>query len=92
MGGRRLRAAALSDMAVLRLLAAAREAAGTGRDVVPGATVGEVLDAARARYGPAFDELLARCQVWCNGEPCDEQDAVDEADEVAVLPPLSGGA
>lgn len=92
MGGRRLRAAALSDMAVLRLLAAAREAAGTGRDVVPGATVGEVLEAARARYGPAFDELLGSCQVWCNGEPCDEQDAVDEGDEVAVLPPLSGGA
>lgn len=79
-------------MAVLRLFAAAREAARTGRDVVPGATVGEVLDAARARYGPAFDELLDRCQVWCNGEPCDEQHEVGEADEVAVLPPLSGGA
>ena len=41
-------------VAVLRLFAAAREAAGTGRDDVPGATVGEVLDAAVARYGAAL--------------------------------------
>ena len=38
-------------MAVLRLFAGAREAAGTGHDEVPGATVAEVLDAARTRYG-----------------------------------------
>ena len=40
-------------MAVLRLFAGARDAAGTGHDVVPGATVAEVLDAARTRYGAA---------------------------------------
>ena len=48
-------------MAVLRLFAGAREAAGTGRDELPGATVGDVLDAARARYGAAFADLLEHC-------------------------------
>lgn len=79
-------------MAVLRLFAAAREAAGIGRIDLPGATVAEVLDAASARYGEAFDAVLATSQVWCNGEPCDVGDPVNDADEVAVLPPVSGGA
>jgi molybdopterin converting factor small subunit len=79
-------------VAVLRLFAAAREAAGAGRDQVPGATVGDVLRAARERYGVAFADVLATAQVWRNGEPCDDGDAVTDADEVAVLPPVSGGS
>lgn len=79
-------------MAVLRLFAGAREAAGTARDELPGRTVGEVLDAARARYGSAFADLLEHCAVWCNGEPCELDVAVADEDEVAVLPPVSGGA
>ena len=78
-------------MVVLRLFAAAREAAGTGRDEVPGATVGEVLATARLRYGEAWADVLTTAQVWCNGEPCQEADAVGPGDEVAVLPPVSGG-
>ena len=77
---------------MLRLFAGAREAAGTGRDELPGATVGAVLDAARERYGDAFTDLLDHCAVWCNGEPCELDVAVSDADEVAVLPPVSGGA
>jgi molybdopterin converting factor small subunit len=77
---------------VLRLFAAAREAAGSGRDDVPGATVGEVLVTARARYGEQFGQVLDRSQVWRNGEPCEPSDAVGAGDEVAVLPPVSGGA
>lgn len=78
-------------MAVLRLFAAAREAAGTGRDEVPGATVGEILDAAVDRYGPAFATVLASSKVWVNGEGAERSDPVAEGDEVAVLPPVSGG-
>lgn len=79
------------SLAVLRLFASAREAAGTGRDSIPGATVGEVLDHARARYGESFARILEGCRVWRNGEPADEDDPVGEGDEVAVLPPVSGG-
>ena len=79
-------------MAVLRLFAGAREAAGTARDELPGATVRDVLDAARDRYGTGFAELLDHCAIWCNGEPCELDEAVSGADEVAVLPPVSGGA
>lgn len=79
-------------MAVLRLFAAAREAAGTGRDDVAGATVAEVLAAARARYGDRFAAVLADSRVWVNGEPAFDEDPVGAGDEVAVLPPVSGGA
>jgi molybdopterin converting factor small subunit len=79
-------------MAVLRLFAAAREAAGTGRDDVPGATVGSVLDAAVDRYGAGFAAVLGTCRVWRNGEPAARDEPVGPADEVAVLPPVSGGA
>jgi molybdopterin converting factor small subunit len=78
-------------VATLRLFASAREAAGTARDDLPGATVGEVLAAARARYGADFDAVLGTSRVWRNGEPTVDEDPVGDADEVAVLPPVSGG-
>ena len=79
------------SVVVLRLFAAAREAAGTGRDEVPGATVGEVLRTAASATAAAFADVLATAQVWRNGEPCADGDAVGDGDEVAVLPPVSGG-
>ena len=79
-------------MPTLRLFAAAREAAGTGSVDVTGATVGEVLDDACARYGERFVAVLATAKVWCNGEPVDRDHPVTDSDEVAVLPPVSGGS
>ncbi len=79
-------------MASLRLFASAREAAGTGRDSVPGDTVDAVLREAVRRYGPGFAEILGNSRVWCNGEPATGDMPVSDADEVAVLPPVSGGA
>ena len=75
----------------LRLFAAAREAAGTGRDEVPGATVGAVLAEACARYGSAFTAVLETSRVWVNGDTADDTTPVGDDDEVAVLPPVSGG-
>jgi len=79
-------------MPTIRLFAGAREAAGTDRDTLEGPTVGAVLDAAVSRYGDAFGALLGSCKVWVNGEPADRDDPVHPADEVAVLPPVSGGS
>jgi molybdopterin converting factor small subunit len=78
-------------VAVLRLFAQAREAAGTGRDVVDGATVDEVLAQARTRYGAGFAALLGSCRIWLNGEEAAGSDPVGADDEVAVMPPVSGG-
>jgi molybdopterin synthase sulfur carrier subunit len=79
-------------MVAIRLFAAARDAAGVARDDVPGSTVGAVLDAARGRYGEDFSAVLAHSTVWCNGESAELDQPVGVADEVAVLPPVSGGA
>lgn len=79
-------------MAVLRLFASARTAAGTARDLVPGRTVGEVLDAAVARYGTDFAAVLASCAIWVDGDPATTETEVDDDAEVGVLPPVSGGS
>jgi molybdopterin synthase sulfur carrier subunit len=79
-------------MARLRLFAAAREAAGTGEDVVSGSTVAEVLAEAERRYGPTFADIVRSSKVWLNGEECDMSSPVTDTDEVAVLPPVSGGS
>ncbi len=78
-------------MAKLRLFASAREMAGRSHDTIPGATVREVLECACERYGRDFAGLLEICQVWLNGEPVGSGEPVDDSDEVAVLPPVSGG-
>jgi molybdopterin converting factor small subunit len=78
-------------MATLRLFASVRVAAGTGRADIDGATVGEVVDRASERYGAEFAGLLQSCRVWRNGEPAEREDPVGPDDEVAILPPVSGG-
>jgi molybdopterin converting factor small subunit len=78
-------------MATLRLFASAREAAGIGRDDVPGDTVGEVLATAKDRYGAAFVAVLGSCRLWVNGESASVDTVISARDEVAVLPPVSGG-
>jgi len=80
----------------LRLFAAAREAAGRGHedyDAARAATVGALLDAAEADYGPRFAEVVRRSRVWVNGDEPAEGRATPlaDGDEVAVLPPVSGG-
>ncbi len=75
----------------LRLFAAARHEAGTGRASVRAATVGQVLDNAVARYGSAWAQVAAISRVWVNGEPADAARVLLDGDEVAVLPPVSGG-
>ena len=79
-------------MARLRLFANLRETAGTGQADFDGATVGEVLDAAKVAYGKDFARGLTIAKVWVNGEPAQANDAVTSTDEIALIPPVSGGA
>jgi len=78
-------------MATLRLFATVRVAAGTGKASFPGETVQQVLDAAAGEYGPDFEALIPVCRIWVNGESADASTSVSDADEVALLPPVSGG-
>ena len=78
-------------MPTLRLFATVRVAAGTGRAQIDGTTVGEVLDAACDAYGERFSELVPICRIWVNGATADRTTPVSESDEVALLPPVSGG-
>lgn len=82
----------MQRMAILRLFAAAREAAGTGSTEIDGATVGDVLARAESEFGSVFRDVLPSCRIWVNGEPADPATAVGDRDEVAVLPPVSGGS
>ncbi len=78
----------------LRLFARAREAAGTSEmPAAPGGTLDALLAAACERFGPEFAAVLERSRVWVNGdEPARGPATVLGAgDEVAVLPPVSGG-
>ncbi len=81
----------VSLMAKLRLFAGLRQAAGTAEVEVMGESVDEILAAAAATYGRDFERGLATANVWVNGEPAESSTPVGEADEVAVLPPVSGG-
>jgi molybdopterin converting factor small subunit len=78
-------------MPVLRLFGPARLCAGTGRADVPGVSVAEVLDEATRRFGPSFAEIATSSRLWVNGQAADRQCPLDDRDEVAVLPPVSGG-
>lgn len=78
-------------MATLRLFASIREAAGTKTVDLPAATVAEAMSAANDRFGSGFAELAGLCRIWVNGEPADPATAVGPHDEIALLPPVSGG-
>jgi MoaD family protein len=77
----------------VRLFASAREAAGRGSDAVDATTVGEALDRLRERYGADFGAVLETSRVWVNGDEPPEGAAsvLADGDELAVLPPVSGG-
>lgn len=51
----------------------------------------DVLDAAVRKYGAAFADVLPTCRVWVNGETAELDVPLRPSDEVAVLPPVSGG-
>lgn len=80
----------------LRMFASAREAAGRAMeefDVASAPTVADLLDAACAKYGDGFAAVLATSRVWLNGDdpPDGPNSRLRGGDEVAVLPPVSGG-
>lgn len=79
-------------MATVRLFARLRELAGDTRVEIEGRTVGEIIEAAGEKFGAEFVAALKTARVWRNGEEATMDDPVAPDDEVALLPPVSGGA
>lgn len=78
-------------MARVRLFAALREIAGTSEAEATGRTVGELVDGLTAAYGERFAKIAAVSSFVVNGERASRDAPVAEDDEVAILPPVSGG-
>ena len=78
-------------MAILLLFGPARTAADASCVHISGRTVAEVLHIAEARYGRPFVDIVAESRIWVNGEAAQRDTQVADADEVAILPPVSGG-
>jgi MoaD family protein len=76
----------------VRLFAALRELAGASEVDAEGRTAGEVADALSARFGERFGQIAAVGSLVVNGERAARGTPVAEGDEVALLPPVSGGA
>jgi molybdopterin converting factor small subunit len=73
--------------------ASAREAAGTRSALFGsvGRTLGQLTGELVATYGPDLGRVLSTCAVWVNGQPAPPSRVLCAGDEVAVLPPVSGG-
>ena len=76
----------------VRLFAALRELAGAPEVEAEGSTAGEVADALSERFGGRFAQIAAVGSLVVNGERASRATAVAAGDEVALLPPVSGGA
>ena len=78
----------------VRLFAAARDAVGVAELGAEPQRLDDLLTALRAELGPAFAAVLSTARVWVNGDDPPDGDATRlvAGDEVAVLPPVSGGA
>ncbi len=74
------------------MFAGLRDIAGVGSTDIDGATVAEVLAEAGRRYGSAFERSLGNARVWVNGEEAEPSQQVSADDEVALIPPVSGGS
>lgn len=79
-------------MATLLLFGPARTAAGLGRAQLEARTIGELCDTARGEFGEEFARVLDVSALWLNGEPVEGDPPLAAGDEVAVVPPVSGGA
>ncbi|MCU0261007.1 MAG: molybdopterin-binding protein [Ilumatobacteraceae bacterium] len=83
-----------SPTTTVLFFARARELAGVRSAELSGHTVAEVLAEVRTRFGAELGELCATCTIVVDGEmvPAAGFDTTAAGHELAVLPPVSGGA
>jgi len=78
-------------MARLRLFANLRESAGTDSVEIDAPTVSDLLTKASSRFGERFTSGMASAGVWVNGEQAEGSTPITATDEIALIPPVSGG-
>ena len=75
----------------VRLFAALRELAGSSSVQAEGATVGVVVVALSAGFGVGFAAIARVGSAVVEGERADAATPLSEGQELALLPPVSGG-
>lgn len=78
-------------MVRVRLFASLREIAGASFVEASGRTAGEIVDRLSERFGERFAGIARVGSIVVNGERADRATVLAEGDEVAILPPVSGG-
>jgi len=53
--------------------------------------VSAVIAAAEEQFGEQFSRVVAVSSIWLNGDATGPEEQVNDDDEVAVIPPVSGG-
>jgi molybdopterin converting factor small subunit len=76
----------------VRLFAALRDLAGAPTVRAEGTTVGAVVQDLSVRYGERFGTIARAGTVVVDGERAAHDHPLVGGEEVAVLPPFSGGA
>jgi MoaD family protein len=75
----------------VRLFAALRDVVGASVVEVDAPNVAALLAHLSRTYGPAFDRIMAAGTVVVDGETVGSDRTLGPSDEVALLPPVSGG-
>jgi molybdopterin converting factor small subunit len=75
----------------VRLFAILRELAGASVVEAEGATVGEIVESLSKRFGGRFGEIARIGSVVVDGERAALDRRLTGGEEVAILPPVSGG-
>jgi molybdopterin synthase catalytic subunit len=78
-------------MSRVLLFASLREIAGSAQVESDAETVADLADELGARYGDRFARILARSSFVVGEERVDPSRSLSVDDEVAILPPVSGG-
>ena len=78
-------------MATVRLFASLREIAGASEVEVPGTRLDEIVQALCERFGDRFTAIAERSSVVVDGERVTLDREITGDEEVALLPPVTGG-
>jgi molybdopterin converting factor small subunit len=68
-----------------------RDLTGVRNVVMRSKTIEALINEGGAIYGADFVCLATSCAIWVNGETVGRDWAISDDDEVAFLPPISGG-